>query len=75
MANGGVIQEPVNGIGLRTGATYSFAERGPETVIPNGGGLAGSTRVYQPTIVTGATASESIRVWQQYQREQEFLHA
>jgi hypothetical protein len=36
MANGGVISEPVIGVG-RSGATYSFGERGPETVTPNGG--------------------------------------
>lgn len=34
MANGGVIREPVAGIGLRTGASYSLGERGPETVVP-----------------------------------------
>jgi TP901 family phage tail tape measure protein len=34
MANGGVIGEPVVGRGLRTGASYSFGERGPETVTP-----------------------------------------
>jgi TP901 family phage tail tape measure protein len=34
MANGGVIGEPVIGRGLRTGASYSFGERGPETVTP-----------------------------------------
>jgi hypothetical protein len=34
MAGGGVIREPVMGTGLRSGASYSFAERGPETVIP-----------------------------------------
>jgi len=34
MANGGVIGEPVFGMGLRSGNTYSFGERGPETVTP-----------------------------------------
>lgn len=33
MAQGGVIREPVMGVG-RSGRTYSFAENGPETVIP-----------------------------------------
>jgi TP901 family phage tail tape measure protein len=33
MANGGVIGEPVFGVG-RSGRTYSFGERGPETVLP-----------------------------------------
>jgi hypothetical protein len=34
MANGGVIGEPVIGMGLRSGGSYSFGERGPETVLP-----------------------------------------
>jgi hypothetical protein len=33
MAGGGVIREPVVGIGA-SGRSYSFAERGPETVVP-----------------------------------------
>lgn len=32
--DGGVISEPVLGIGLRSGQRYGFGERGPETVIP-----------------------------------------
>jgi tape measure domain-containing protein len=35
---GGVITEPIAGIGLRSGAPYSFGEHGPETVIPGRGG-------------------------------------
>ena len=40
MANGGVINEPVFGFGLRSGDTYSLGERGSETVTPgvHGGG-------------------------------------
>ena len=38
-ANGGRIGEPVVGLGLNTGRSYSFGEKGPETVIPNGGSL------------------------------------
>jgi hypothetical protein len=37
MANGGVIREPVFGVGA-SGATYSFGERGAETVTPGVGG-------------------------------------
>jgi SLT domain-containing protein/phage-related protein len=33
-ARGGVLSEPVIGTGLRTGTNYSFAERGPETIVP-----------------------------------------
>jgi phage-related protein len=41
-ASGGIIPEPVLGIGLRSGSPYSFGERGPETVIPGiGGGFGG----------------------------------
>ncbi|WP_346536939.1 phage tail tape measure protein [Micromonospora sp. DPT] len=34
MANGGLIAEPVVGVGLRSGNSYSFAERAPEWVVP-----------------------------------------
>ena len=44
MAGGGVIREPVEGIGLRTGASYKFGERGDETVIP-GGNAGGDLQV------------------------------
>ncbi|MCU1616782.1 MAG: putative phage protein, partial [Frankiales bacterium] len=54
MYGGGVITEPVVGIGARTGNSYSFGERGPETVTPSaaaampgygmGGGGGGGTR-------------------------------
>ena len=39
-AGGGVIPEPVIGFGTRTGGAYTFAEHGPETVVP--GTAAGS---------------------------------
>lgn len=35
MAGGGIIGEPVVGMGLRSGASYAFGENGPEMVIPN----------------------------------------
>lgn len=37
MFRGGVIGEPVLGRGLRSGRSYSFGERGPETVLPGVG--------------------------------------
>jgi hypothetical protein len=47
MAGGGVIREPVFGVGA-SGDTYSFAENGiPETVIP---GAAGRSITYQITV-------------------------
>lgn len=33
-ANGGIINEPISGIGLRTGTNYSFGERGAEMITP-----------------------------------------
>jgi tape measure domain-containing protein len=33
-ANGGVIDEPISGVGLRTGTKYAFGERGKELVTP-----------------------------------------
>jgi hypothetical protein len=39
-ANGGVIPEPVVGLGVNTGRPYTFAENGPETVVPGAGGAA-----------------------------------
>jgi hypothetical protein len=34
MAGGGVIREPVVGVGVSSGRSYSFGENGPETVTP-----------------------------------------
>ena len=36
--HGGIISEPVVGRGMRSGSFYTFAERGPEYVVPTGGG-------------------------------------
>jgi TP901 family phage tail tape measure protein len=38
MAGGGLITEPIMGMGLRTGTSYSFGEKGPERVTPGTGG-------------------------------------
>src|SRR5215467_12192815 len=40
-AGGGLIDEPVFGIGLNSGETWSFGERGPEWVTPLGDGSGG----------------------------------
>jgi hypothetical protein len=50
MANGGVLGEPVVGVGLRSGGSYSFAERGPETITP---GLPGSGANLTGLAITG----------------------
>jgi hypothetical protein len=51
MANGGVIPEPVIGVGA-SGRSYSFAERGPERVLSTGQTMASanSGRVVQMTL-------------------------
>lgn len=40
MAEGGIINEPIIGRGLRTGSTYAMGEAGPELVTPLSGGRA-----------------------------------
>lgn len=51
MANGGVIPEPVIGVGA-SGRSYSFAERGPERVLSTGQTMASANngRVIQMTL-------------------------
>ena len=44
-ASGGWINEPVKGIGMNTGQTYSIGERGAEFVSPNGGGSGGGVTI------------------------------
>jgi phage-related minor tail protein len=48
-AQGGVIDEPIVGFGLRSGMSYSFGEDGPETITPGtghyGGGGGGDTYI------------------------------
>lgn len=55
MANGGIIPEPVFGVGA-SGRTYSFGERGPERVIPHGYAGGGLVNVAPSTASsTGST--------------------
>jgi hypothetical protein len=49
-AEGGMITEPILGVGANTGRAYSFAERGPEMVTPMGKDGVGAT-VARPKIV------------------------
>jgi cell wall-associated NlpC family hydrolase len=53
MFNGGVIGEPVVGVGQRSGNSYSFAERGPEVVLPTGRERSGG--YYGPGGSSGGT--------------------
>jgi hypothetical protein len=48
---GGVINEPVMGVGLRSGDRYGFGERGPETVIPGRPATAAFSRAAGGTTV------------------------
>jgi hypothetical protein len=64
MANGGVIEEPVFGVGLRSGDTYSFGERGKETVTPGVAAAAGGNTTIinlSPRIAAGANMREAGR--------------
>lgn len=47
MAKGGIINEPIKGIGQRTGQSYLLGEAGSEAVIPMSkmGGMGGTTTV------------------------------
>lgn len=42
MAEGGVIEEPIFGVGLKSGSAYSFGEKGNELVVPEGKGFVGT---------------------------------
>ena len=50
-ASGGVISEPVMGWGLHTGRGYSFAERGPETVVPGTAAGGGSVPLIRADVL------------------------
>lgn len=45
-AGGGVLTEPIMGMGLRTGRKYGFAERGMEHLRPGSGTGSGATHVH-----------------------------
>jgi hypothetical protein len=57
MQNGGVIREPVFGVG-RSGASYSFAENGPERVLSTSQTAAGGGT----TVVNHVTVSPTIHI-------------
>jgi len=42
MAQGGLLREPIRGIGLRSGRRYVLAEAGPEYVVPANAGMGGA---------------------------------
>jgi hypothetical protein len=55
---GGIIPEPVIGLGLRTGRGYGFGENGPELVTPAGRAGAGMTIVIQIDPVIAASTPD-----------------
>jgi hypothetical protein len=62
MASGGLLNEPVTGIGLNSGATYNLAENGPEYVVPKnkmGGGELGGISVSVPIQITAPVAKHT----------------
>jgi hypothetical protein len=63
-AAGGIVREPVLGVGMRSGFTYSFAERGPEMVTPMawGGGGGGGVTVIQNFYVQGDTNPDAAAI-------------
>lgn len=63
---GGWLREPVAGIGLNTGQTYTLAEAGPEYVMPAGGmgaGIGGGLNVSGPITVTVNGATGPAETW------------
>jgi SLT domain-containing protein len=60
-AGGGIIPEPVAGIGLRSGSPYSFGENGPETVTPGTGpGRSGPLFTIQGDLVVRDEADAAL---------------
>jgi len=72
MATGGVIGEPVIGRGLWSGGSYSFGERGPETVLPGvrsrewsggtGGGGGATLSIDYGKLAAAVAASRSVTI-------------
>jgi hypothetical protein len=61
MAQGGVLWEPMMGVGLRTGQRYLMGERGPETITPgliSGGGGGGGNHFHRHYHVAGSLVRE-----------------
>ncbi len=50
MANGGIIREPIAGIGLNSGTRYAFGEKGAEAVVPLSGNSGSSGKVINITL-------------------------
>lgn len=57
-ASGGIINEPIIGTGLNTGAGYMFGESGPETITPGSGG-GGNGGMVVNVYVSGSLVAEA----------------
>jgi hypothetical protein len=62
MANGGVIGEPVAGVGLNSGKSYSFGENGPETVTPGVGGSGDVHFHFHDSVIVSKQHAEDLVV-------------
>ena len=71
-AAGGVIAEPVVGMGLRSGAPYAIAERGPELVSPLRSGMTAAERAVAAGSGRGSTV---INVYPQPGQSEEAIAA
>jgi len=62
MANGGIISEPVLGIGARSKSSYLIGESGPEAVVPmsGAGGGAGTGGTNNVNVTINAVDSKSV---------------
>jgi hypothetical protein len=56
--SGGIIPEPVIGVGLRSGHGYGFGENGPELVTPAGRGLGGNSYSITVNAAVGSHPAE-----------------
>lgn len=61
MANGGMIREPVFGVGA-SGQRYLFGERGPEYIVPAGRGGGGGMQTVRVDVALGGRVAEEIYI-------------
>lgn len=59
-AQGGIIPEPVIGVGLRSGRGYGFGEAGPEAVVPLRGSAAGPGEITVIVELDGRTIARAL---------------
>jgi hypothetical protein len=67
-ASGGLINEPIMGVGLRSGLIHTFGERGPETVIPGTGAPNVHITVYAQDARSFQSRQTQRQISEQYRR-------